>query len=447
MSTEFLLAIALLLFCTMIAIVWNRGAILAVILLPASELLGLLDPMSMAIKGVFDIHALTMIFVMLMLVASMARVSDFGEAKFFAPFLVLAAFWLYGWIMPVVRGESTALQSLEASKEFMMLFAYPAAFLFLRTQRELQLAWRLLIGLGAYYCVLEIVAQFAGPGLLNRLTYFYRADDFGLWKVYVQFWAVILYFFLYYFFLYLIGGRFRFVMILLGAVGMFLTFYRSYLLAMVVAIPVVLMLARASLTRMIKAGTGALVGLFAVIAATAVLATGRTSDIAEIGDALVFSGIEDITRGSGGSLEGRREHGAELYNLADRRPWFGYGFINQQSQLASKLNLPGFSASVLGFVDKGAADIVVKFGYLGGALVYLTFGWIALRSIGIAIRAPVADLSSKALSIAAVIVISFIVQPVHAPLTYSFALLPLALAMGIVEREFLETQRRGGAAG
>lgn len=447
MSTEFLLAIALLLFCAMIAIGWNRGAILAVILLPASELLGFLDPMSVAIKGAFDIHALTMIFVVLMLLVSLARVSELGEAKFFTPFLLLMAFWLYGWTMPVVRGESTAFQALEASKEFMMLFAYPAVFLFLRTARELKLAWFVLIGLGAYYCALEIVAQFAGPVFLNRLTYFYRPDDFGLWKIYVQFWAVILYFFLYYFFRYLIRGEFRPAMLLLGAAGMFLTFYRSYLLATIVAIPVVLMLARAPLTRMFKAGAGVLAGLFAVIAVTAVLATGRGSDVAEIGDALVFSGIEEISQGSGGSLEGRREHGSELYRLADQRPWFGYGFINQESQLAVKLNLPGFAASVLGFVDKGAADIFVKFGYVGGAFVYLAFAWIALRAIGIANRASVADLSSKALSITAVILISFIVQPVHAPLTYSFALLPLALAMGIVDRERLVAERQVSAPG
>ena len=437
MSTEFLLAVTIVLMAALGAILWNRGAVLLAILLPASELLGFLDPMTLAIKGAFDIHALVMIIVVIMIAASLGRIGELRHARFFAPFMVLVAFWLCGWIMPVARGESTAWQALEASKEFMMLLAYPAVFLFLRTERESKLAWLLLIGLGAYYCVLEIVVQFAGLALLGKLTYFYRPDDFGLWKLYVQFWSVILYFFLYHFFAYLTHGKLRPGLLMLASLGLFLTFYRSYVLAAVVATPAVLLLARLPLTRMIKAGASAMVGLVAVIGATAVLATGQGADVTQIGRALVFSGVEEISNSSGGSLEGRREYGNNLYELADRRPWLGYGFINQESQFAQRLGLPGFAASVLGFVDKGSADIFVKFGYAGGAMVYAAFAWIALRAIGIARRTRTAALSAKALTVAAVILISFIVQVVHAPLSYSFALLPLALALGIVDREYL----------
>lgn len=432
---DFALAIALVAFCAMALLLWNRGAVVAVLLLPASEMLGFVDPMVFAVKGAFDIHSLAMGVVIVMLLAGMARLGDLFRARFFAPFIILAALWLAGVSMPPLRGESSWFQALEASKEFMMILLYPATFLFLRTSREVRVAWWLLVGLGAYYCALEIIAQVAGVSLLHTLTYFFRPDDFGLWKVYVQFWAVILYFFLYYVFRWAARGDFRPAMLLLGSAGMFLTFYRSYMLATMVAVPAVLLLARAPMLGMLKAGIGGFVTLFAVVATAAVFVTGRGGDVGGVADALVFSGIEEISRDSGGSLDGRREHSADLYRLAEQRPGFGYGFVNQEAPLAAKLNLPGFSASVLGFVDKGSADVLVKFGYVGGATLYLAFFWMLLRAIGIAKRHAFTDVSSKALSIAAVILISFIVQPVHAPLTYSFALLPLALALGIVDRE------------
>lgn len=437
-STALWIAFAAVLGLAVVSI-W-RGTLILVVLLPASEMMGLLDPMNLAVARAFDIHALVMIFIAVAILASGHRLGELASARFAAPILVIVALWAYGVIAPVIRGESTLWLALEGSKEAMMVFGYFGTFLFLRTAGHVKQAWWWVLTFGLCYCALELAAQLAGISLLGKLTYLHRHEVFSLWKVYLPFWSVVLVVTCYGFFAFVLKMRWGVPLLAAGLLGLALTFFRSYLLATVAALAVVVWLTRANTARAIAA-SGAVASLGAV-GVLVLLAFGGSVDVARAGEAFVFSAIREITAGEGGALAGREVYGNVLEELVARRPLLGFGFINREADLVAGLGMPMFAGSVLGFVDRGSADVLVKFGYLGAALNYLAFAWIGWRAVVLARGAQSVSLRATAMSIAALIAIFVIVQPVHAPLTYSFALLPLSLVLGIVDRHALLTAAR-----
>ncbi len=419
----------------MLSLLWNRGAIVGAIMLPASDFLGAIDPGVLMIKGAFDTFAMIMILLAVAMLASLGRIAELATAVFRKPFAILFTLWAYGLAAPILRGDSSAVLAINASKEFMMIMAYPAIFLFIRSGRDVSVAWGALAVLGVYYCVLEILAQIGGTSFMRILSYYYYPDDFGLWKLYVQYWPVILIFLLSSVFEYVMRGRLSWVSTLLGGVGLLLTFYRSYLLATVLAIPASLLWARVRFGRMLVAGTAIVGGLMLAFTAVSIASGYHGSSAAAVGDDLVLSGIRELRDGSGGSLAGRNAHASELLQLAGAHPLVGYGFVKQEAKLIQKLDLETFAGGMLGFVDKGNADVMVKFGYLGGGALYGAFIWIAVIAIKTARKDTQSVNAVHLLTIATLALIFLLVQPVHAPCTYGFALLPFAIALGIVDRE------------
>lgn len=426
--------VVMLLVLGVVLLLWNRGAIVIAVLIPASDFLGWINPSVILVKGAFDTFAMLMIFIVLALLLSIFRLGEFSKAIFRWPFLILAVLWLYGLVAPVLRGDSGWSLAVNASKEFMMILAYPAMFLFLRTERQLNVAWNALLALGIYYCVLETVAQIGGVGFMNATSYYYRPDDFGLWKLYVQFWPVILIFLLNAVYNSAVRGKLALTSVLLGGIGLFLTFYRSYLLATMVAIPLVAIWARVRLGRTILAGA-ALGGV--VLTAIGVVSAASGSQglgIGDVGDDLLFSSFNELLDDTGGSLGGRKLYANELFKLADAHPLIGYGFVKQEAELIQKLHLKTFAGGMLGFVDKGNADVMIKFGYVGAAALYGAFFWIAVIAIRRVKRIEPGIAATRLLVVATLPPIFLMVQPVHAPCTYGFALLPFAIAMAVVDR-------------
>lgn len=390
--------------------------------------------MSIAIKGTFDIHALLALILAGSILFSIHRLGDLRRARLFTPMLILAAFWLFGVIYPVLQGYSSLFYSLKASKEFLMIFAYFGVFLFLRTEKDVKWGWSLLLALGFYYALLEIIAQILGLSLLNHLAFAYRKEAFIFWKVYLQFWPVILIALLhsYYESVYGLGGAY--LRTAVGFIGLLLTFFRSYLLATVSVIPCMLLLSKQGLDKTFWKSF-ALVGTAGAALLTVGITMGNGLDKIEgISDEFVFSGVTELATNSGGALVGREVFARPRRKIIDKSPYLGYGFIDKESKygLAVKKQVIG---ETLGFVDKGDVDVEVKFGYLGGALLYGTFIYLVVILLGLARRGLNPQFSVRCLTMASTLVIFLLVQPVHAPLSYSFALLPLCIALGLIERE------------
>ena len=150
--------------------------------------------------------------------------------------------------------NSSLFFSLKASKEFMTAFTYFGVFLFLRTERDIEWGWRFLLWLGLYYSGLEILSQVFGEALLKHMTFDYRREAHWFWKVYVSFWPVMLITFLHSFFELTQYARRSHLSLILGLCGILLTFFRSYLLGVLCAIPLCLLLARQRLLKIASKG-------------------------------------------------------------------------------------------------------------------------------------------------------------------------------------------------
>jgi hypothetical protein len=401
-----------------------------VLMLIATQFLGWVDPTHLEVAGAFDVHAAIITLVAIAIAFGLAR-GRVRATHFSAPFMALGAIWFAALLMPVFRHESTLWLALNASKEFMTLFAYFAAVLFLRSERDLRLAWTGLLICGVAYSLTEVAAQFLGQALISHMSIDYRPDEFGLQKLYLRFWPVILVTLLYAVFAYCQGRRSALPLLVIALAGILLTFFRSYLLATLAVVPALLVLVRAA--RDSRQATLELVTVFVFVVGIALLLAGQ--DFANASDSFMFSGLRELRDQSGGALAGRRAYAEMLFELASQRPLLGFGFIARDSELVHALALPSFAGSTLGFIDAGWADLLVKFGFLGGGALLSAYLWMFKRALRIARRTGSVEVRIRALTAAALILIYLIVLPVHAPLSNSFGLLPLALVLGILDGE------------
>jgi hypothetical protein len=429
-----LVYISLLLLVGFLVVFISRAGLILLILLPASQMLGLLDPMAIAVKGAFDIHALIALILIAALLCSIDRLKDLSRAIFLKPMLILAALWFLGVIHPVLRGYSSLFYSLKASKEFLMIFSYFGVFLFVRTEKDVKWGWYLLLGLGFYYALLEIAAQLLGASLLSHLTFAYRKEEFIFWKIYPQFWPVLLIALLHSYYESIFGERRVYIRTFIGCIGLLLTFFRSYLIGTVAVIPTVLLFSKQGFDRAL-ARSLALAGTVSLaVLMIGFILGGGIEKIERISDEFVFSGVSEFATNSGGSLRGREVFAKPRRKLLENSPYLGFGFIDKESRygLALRTQILG---ETLGFIDKGDVDVALKFGYLGGALLYGSFMYLTVALIRLARTTLSPRLTVRCLTMASVMAIFLLVQPVHAPLSYSFGLLPFCIALALIERE------------
>lgn len=436
MSITVLLNLSVLVVLGSMFFLFSRGAAVFLLLLPASQMLGVVDPMAIAVKGIFDIHLYIVIFTLGLMFLSVDKLGDLRQAAFIHPFLILALLWAYGVVFPVATGNSSLFFSLKASKEFMSVFSYFGVFLFLRTEKDVEWGWRCLLLLGLYYSGLEILCQVLGETLLRHLSFDYRREAQWFWKVYVSFWPVMVIAFLHFFFAMTQSVRRSHIALALSICGILLTFFRSYLLGILAAIPLCLLLARQRLGKI--ASKAALLGGMTVvaIAVVATLIGGDVDAMERMFDQFISSGINELQTQKGGALEGREAFAKERRRILGDSPYFGYGFIDKESK-AGIVFQRQIKGDMLGFIDKGDLDVALKFGYLGQIVLYGTFLYLSINLIRLARPKLPSMFSVRCLSVATTVIVFLVVQPVHAPLSYSFGLLPFGIAMGLIDRERL----------
>lgn len=434
MGISFFIYISLLVFIGLLIVSFSRAGLIFLILLPASQMLGFLDPMTIAIKGVFDIHALIAIILAAALLFSLSHFKDLSRATLLKPMLILVGFWLFGVIFPVWKGHSSLFYSLKASKEFLMILSYFAIFLFLRTEKEVKWGWYSLLALGFYYVLLEIAAQVFGSSLLSHMTFAYRKEAFIFWKVYPQFWPVILIALLHSYYESIFCERRTYLRTAFGCLGLLLTFFRSYLLATIAVIPSMLLLSKQGFGRTFARSFALVSSVSVAVFLIVFLIGGEVEKIESLSDRFVFSGVTELATHSGGALVGREVFAKPRREMVEKSPYTGYGFIDKDSKygLFIRSQLIG---ETLGFIDKGDVDVALKFGYFGRVLLYGTVLYMIVILIRLVRKKLSPQLSARCLTMASVLMIFLLVQPVHAPLSYSFGLLPLCIALALIEKE------------
>lgn len=436
MSLVALVHIALLLSIGTVGLLFSRGAAVLLLLLPASQMLGFVDPMSIAEKGIFDIHLLIGIVIVGLIAASGKHLGELREGRFLAPLIILTLLWGYGVLYPLTTGASSLFYSLKASKEFLTVFCYFGIMLFVRTERDVRWGWRCLLGLGLYYSLVEIAVQVFGESLLKQMTFDYRREGQWFWKIYLSFWPVILITFLHAFFEISHNVRRTYFNFLLGSLGLVLTFFRSYLLGVAGAIPLILTLARRGMsTIMVQFIILGTVIAFAIVMVTLFAGSGHEKK-GNLFDRFITSGLVELQTQKGGALEGREAFAKDRRKILQQSPYLGFGFIDKESKAGLRFRQQ-LTGDMLGFIDKGDLDTALKFGYIGRTILYGTFVYLAWILIRLANQRLQPTLNVRCLALAATVVVFLVVQPVHAPLTYSFGLLPFGIALGLIERERL----------
>ena len=128
MNLMFLIALSGLLMIGLTAAHFHRGLYVLLLLLPASDMLGFVDPMTFAVKGSFDIHALLAILILAAVLFSVNRWQELRSTLLLKPMLVFVGLWLFGVLYPVTQDNSSLFYALKGSKEFLTIFAYFAVF-------------------------------------------------------------------------------------------------------------------------------------------------------------------------------------------------------------------------------------------------------------------------------------------------------------------------------
>lgn len=426
MDDSLLLSIVLALALGSVMVLVNRAGYILLLLLPASQMFGLVD-----VKWAM---ALILLAIVAGVMISLSRLPELQGALFTGPMSVFIGLWVYGVLYPVSQDYSTLLYSLKASIEFMTLFVYFGVFLVLRTRAHVEQAWRFIFLVALFYSSFEIAALPLGKMLKEYFHYpiYYESQYF--WHVILPFWPLILIAFMIAFFELALGVSRPMLRLWLLGIGLLLTFFRSYLLASMVAIPTVLLLSGQGVLR--TAGKGILLmGLLgAVLLAVVVLGGGE--GFKKISDDFITSGVTEMMTDTGSSLGARAQYTEGRQKIFEESPYIGYGFIAKESNLGQILRTRISYGDSLGFVDKGDLDLKLKFGYVGTAILVLTVVFMAIRLIRLSRGDWPPMFKVRCLSLVVVLLVFLIVQPVHAPLTNGLGLLPLGIALGLLEREY-----------
>ncbi len=413
----------------------NNANIILIVIILCSSIFGLVDPLSFTVRGLLDIHLIFIVLITFSILASLKRSKDLFKAKLLWPVMILVALLIYGISTPVSRGHSTLFYSFKASKEFLMVLWYFSSFLFIYKQKDIDLAWHYLIGLGVYYAIIESIAQIAAPTLSEILSYSIRKEFFIFWKIYLPFWPFILLLLFTSFYQIVFKTKEKYALLFIGSIGLFLTFFRSYFLSSIAVIPIILMLYGKNKLRYLSKTL--ISGFFIISTITTIILTlGDNKILSKLTDEFITSGIEEISQQSGGSLAGREVYAKERYVLRDQYPLTGYGFIDKDSSFGidAKKTMIG---DLIGFIDKGTLDTTIKFGYIGAGLLYFAYFMIAILLVKISKEDISTSLKARSLSCASISLIFLFVQPVHAPLSNSFSILSFMIALGLIERQYL----------
>lgn len=425
-----------------IAIAKNRGAAILIIAVLSSSMLGLLDPLSFAIKGVFDVHAIFIVFFTFLILSSASNLKQLKDSFFLYFCFAYFIFWLVGVLLPIINDHSSLFYAIKASKEFMMFLSYFAIFLFIRNISQLEFAWKILIYWSLYYSVLELLAQALGANLQNYIKYFIRPEPPFFWKLYPPFWPVILISLLHTYYDLVVSRKNALLQLSTLFVGLAFTFFRSYLLATFATIPLLLFVSKIGATKtLLRILILLTISTTAIVIVSFWLGKGIDS-FNELTDDFVFSGIRELQENKGGSIEGRAIYAEERKELLKQSPYIGFGFIDKDSLFGQ--NIKNFiTGDMLSFIDKGDIDIKLKFGNIGFGILNLLY-LVYIGKIIIFIRTKKASnkLKVRLLTIASTMLIYQIVQPVHSAMTHSFGLLPLFIALALTDKQYcLENKR------
>lgn len=420
---------------------WKREYLVFFTLLIASQALGLIHEYTFGFKGYFDINSILFIIFIFVILISFEHARDLKRSLFARNIALVLLICVYALIYPWATGLSSLLYCIKAAKECAIYVCYFAVFLFIRTRRQVNMCWSFVSALAVYYSLLQFFGGLFHGYLFTFLQYTYRPEQMVFSKVYLPIFTIInvSFFNSLYRLLYRMKTLKNVFAVSIHGLGVLLTFFRAYILATIFTVPALLYFKGGSKKAAIAASTISatiLLSLFVLVSLT-------PKSYEEVFDSFIGSGITELYHYEGGSLRGRDVVAKGRSELVKEKLWTGWGFLAWDSEGGKKIRprLGYIGRSVmggaeLGFVDKGYLDVTAKFGIIGCFLFYGSFLGALIKLIRILRLADDAVFAARVFACASLIVLFLCVQLTHAPLTRQFGIVPLSIAMALVDREY-----------
>ncbi len=272
--------------------------------------------------------------------------------------------------------------------------------------------------------------------------------DFGLRRVYLvnSFVMPILAFNITAFHFVLLRRRRSLLLMSFFLLGMILQGFRSYIIATLISIVIVLFINRKYLR---KRKRGQLRSLFQLaIVSTIIIALFSSAFHIKGLTGRIYSGITDFVS-LGGTFGARIVYDAYRFELLMKNPILGIGLVHNNSEKARQL---GASTSEELFVhrdaspqerlkagfyslrstDSGYLDLLMQFGILGAGIFFYLIVMLVLRHVSI-IRRCDYRLSHVSLAATAMIMIISFTQVSHGGFTNIYGIVPLVLVLALSE--------------
>lgn len=417
----------------------KRSLLVFFILLIASQALGLIHEYEFGFKGLFDINSILTILYIFAITVSLRRFGDLRQsnvAKYLLPVLFLYAF---GVLYPWIDGSSSLFYSIKASKEFLNYICFFAVFLFLRNENDINAGWKFFILLAIYYSVMEVAGCISNGYIFSFLQYKYRPEQGILTKVYFPIFSIMItsFLLLLYQSLFKKQNKASLILVIVLSIGVLLSFHRAYYLGLCFVVPMILVLNRELKKMLLAVSATVIVLLFSAFFISGLM----SKDISDVLDTYMLSPITELYYHKGGHLIGRDIVAKSRWKLASERKWFGYGFLDKESDLGKKLGLKlnknWIGATELGMVDAGHLDVAIKFGRMGWILLYGSIFLLSIRFIVLMKRSSDLGLKAKLFACAGTLIVFLCVQKTHAPLMRQFGIVPMTIALALVDREYM----------
>lgn len=332
-------------------------------ILASTKFLGFFDPESIFIIGGLGIATPALNLVVLVALILSGKLKNIsGKYKVFILSLVLLL--LYGIISPYLFGYESLIQSIIASKELWSIFFFSYLVVF-KEKITIDHMIRVILKVGIYISIAYIIYY-----IFNLHAPFYYNN--GVFRAFYPTYISLAWFFvtsknkmkqikIVPFFLYSI----------LFVTGMILAGHTALTLPTVLMITYYfIVLNRQTDSRVKKVFKSLLLlilGLYLVF-----LIPSLEHEI----NAIIKK--EDV------ALSSRDEYNAFRWRAIYEKPFFGYGFIHESTEITNHfkdINNNRF-AEKFGVIDSGYVDILIKFGVVG--LIFLLYAW--LKNIFIVIK-------------------------------------------------------------
>ncbi|MGD9504953.1 MAG: O-antigen ligase family protein [Syntrophobacteraceae bacterium] len=451
-----LVLVGLLLVAALASSAVKRELLVFWLLLIASQLFGIFHEYSFGLLGWFDINSMLVLICMFTIMLSLGNLGELRQSCFAVYFIFLFGFWAYGVILPTLAGWSSFYYCVRESKEYLNYIAYLSVFLFIKDLKQVKNCFRFMIFFAAYFTALELLPIFLGIRSVGWLQYAYRPEQVFLTKIYIPIFTIMVFVLLYKFFYSLNNEtNIKYTLSLsFYVIGVLLSFYRAYILATVFSVGAVLVTLRRVRETFYFTASAVVTLLLAIFI---IFSVTPSYSFSKMVDSFFASGIYELYTGKGGSLGARKTATKGRLKLIEEKLWTGWGFLNANSEGGRKLKQAvGRTASgSIAFVDKGYVDVAGKFGVIGAVGFYGVFVLLFMKLLRIARRVDKSDpgqkeLLSRLYACAALLVVFLCVQLTHAPLTRQFGILPLAMILGLLDRQLLLTslsqERKEGSA-